>query len=350
MVARVERDASGGRPGEFEGLLSARGASVQVPITSLVKADSPRRTGEDTQHVKLLAESETQFPPIVVLYPSMRVIDGMHRLRAAELRGREMIDVRFYTGTERDAFVLAVQMNVEHGLPLSLADRTAAAARIVESHPMWSDRMTARVTGLAASTVRAIRQRSIDGSAQSNTRIGRDGRTRPLNTAAARRVASRLLLNHPQASLREIARASGLAPSTVQDVRRRLRAGENPVPPRQQGGLRKRGSSSRAPRERGANNSKEGVDTEAALTALDVLRRDPSLRFSDAGRMLLRWLDSQFASTSDWERLVEKVPPHCADLVVELAESSARRWEEFAAALRQRVDRDRNGAYSNSSG
>jgi hypothetical protein len=45
---------------------------------------------------------------------------------------------RFYDGTEVGEFVLAVKVNSAHGLPLPLAHRTAAAARIAASHPQWS--------------------------------------------------------------------------------------------------------------------------------------------------------------------------------------------------------------------
>ncbi|WP_220378005.1 hypothetical protein [Streptomyces inhibens] len=47
------------------------------------------------------------------------------------------IGVKFFDGSEKDAFVLAVESNVHHGLPLTLSDRTAAARRIVKSHPEW---------------------------------------------------------------------------------------------------------------------------------------------------------------------------------------------------------------------
>ena len=133
--------------------------TVVLAISSLVLAESPRQSGESADHVEVLAESEAQLPPIVVHGQSMRVIDGMHRIRAAVLRGEEKIEARIYHGTEDDAFVLAVQLNIAHGLPLSRADRTAAAVRIMRSHPRWSNRMVASaiLCGLAhCSVVRTI--------------------------------------------------------------------------------------------------------------------------------------------------------------------------------------------------
>ena len=116
---------------------------VVLSLNSLVLNESPRQSGESVDHVEVLAESEAQLPPIVVHGQSMRVIDGMHRIRAAVLRGEEKIEARIYHGTEDDSFVLAVQLNIAHGLPLTRADRIAAAVRIMGSHPQWSNRMIA---------------------------------------------------------------------------------------------------------------------------------------------------------------------------------------------------------------
>ncbi|WP_369395244.1 hypothetical protein AB5J72_31090 [Streptomyces sp. CG1] len=107
----------------------------------------------------------------------MRVVDGAHRLRAVLLRGEEYIEARFTEGTREDAFVLAVRLNSQQGLPLSQADRTAAAERIIVTHPQWSDRRIAGSTGVSPATVAALRRRSGASEAQLNTRAGRDGRS-----------------------------------------------------------------------------------------------------------------------------------------------------------------------------
>jgi ParB-like chromosome segregation protein Spo0J len=51
----------------------------------------------------------------------MRVIDGIHRVEAAKLRGAKEIEARLFDGDESASYVLAVQANVTHGLPLSRA-------------------------------------------------------------------------------------------------------------------------------------------------------------------------------------------------------------------------------------
>ena len=205
-------------------------AVFTLPISSLRAGDSPRLGGEDTQHIRLLAESEAPLPPIVVHRATMRIIDGMHRLRVAHLRGRRTIDVVFFDGTEDEAFVMAVQANMAHGLPLCRADREAAAARLLTRDPRRSDRWIASIAGLSAGTVAAIRRRSGRGGEPDAARIGQDGRVRPLNSAAGRQLARDAILQNPGASLREIATAAGISPTTVRDVRERLRRGEDPVP------------------------------------------------------------------------------------------------------------------------
>src|ERR1700733_805207 len=132
---------------------------TRVPVASLMDAESPRCLGEDPEHVRAIAELEEDLPPIVVNRASRRVIDGMHRLKAARLRGDDEVEVRLFDGDDASSFVLAVRVNIIHGLPLTLTDRKAAAERIVKAYPQWSDRMVALVTGLAAKTVAALRGR-----------------------------------------------------------------------------------------------------------------------------------------------------------------------------------------------
>lgn len=204
----------------------------RVPLAALLPADSPRHEPERAEHARLLAGTEAALPPIVVHRPTMRVIDGTHRLRAAALLGRSEIDVRYFDGPAEDAFVLAVEANVEHGLPLSHSERTAAARRILRSHPRWSDRAIASVVGLSSKTVAAYRHKLGGALAEVATRVGQDGRTRPLSSAEGRRIAGRLILESPEASLRVIARQAGISPGTVRDVRARMSRGEDVVPSR----------------------------------------------------------------------------------------------------------------------
>ncbi|MEU5869293.1 MULTISPECIES: cell cycle transcriptional regulator TrcR [unclassified Nonomuraea] len=312
----------------FLGSLSEE--SELVPVTVLRPGDSPRIAGQDPLHVRALAQLDIELPSIVVHRPTMRVIDGMHRLNAVRLRGGTTIRARFFDGSDHDAFVLAVKLNSAHGLPLSRADRTAAAARILVSHSDWSDRLVAKLSGLSHTTVASIRRRSTGNSQQLNARTGRDGRTRPLSTSEGRQLAGRLMAERPSAPLREIAEAAGIALATARDVRERVRRGEDPVP-----GKLRDDDVQQADQPRKAPQS---APPEEIATVLEQLRRDPSLRMSERGRTILRLLDiAQMASrTSDWTMLSDSVPPHCATRLARVARASAEAWLHFAQAIEKR--------------
>jgi hypothetical protein len=305
----------------------------KVPIRLLQPADSPRLTGEDTEHIRVLAESDASFPPILVHRSTMRVIDGMHRLAATRRRGHESIDVEYFDGSDEAAFVLAVQANVVHGRPLTFADREAAATRIIGSHPHWSDRAISAVTGLGAKTVAAIRRRTGLVDAAPAARVGLDGRTRPLNGAEGRRIASGLIQQRPDVSLRAIARAAGISPTTARDVRERLRRGDDPVP----AGTRKL-NGRRTADGAGANGQPPSAHSPASV--LQNLKVDPTLRFTESGRSLLRWLFRHSVGQEEWAQAAMAVPPHCSYLVAALARTWATEWTEFAARLEQRARSD----------
>jgi len=264
----------------------------------------------------------------------MRVIDGMHRLKAAKLRGDRTIEATFYEGDDLEAFVMAVRVNVQHGLPLSLSDRKAAAARIVRWSPRWSDRAIAEVSGLSAKTVGAIRADSEAALPEVHHRIGRDGRVRPLSTVDGRRLASELITLNPESSSREIARMAGISPSTVRDVRDRIHRGEDPVPTRRRTG----NHAERPTRERRLQEQIRSVQSfECRDEILDKLSRDPAVRMTEHGRVMLRWLNSQSQQADkDWSLLAKQVPEHCTHLVADLACSIADAWLEFAVEMRSR--------------
>lgn len=310
---------------------------IEVKISLLSTVDSPRTSGEDPDHVEALSVVQSPLPPILVHRPTMRVIDGLHRVRAAELRGQDRIAVTFFEGSEADAFVLAVESNIMHGLPLSKADRKRAAARIVTSHPQWSDRMVASVTGFAPGTVADIRRGLPGTSAADESRIGQDGRVRPINAAAGRRIAGRIIGENPSLSLRQIARMAGISPETARDVRDRLRRGEDPLPGRQ----------SRKPTNPEARLSapQRGIGVAAVHGRLSVqdhsivverLKADPALRLSETGRTLLRLLNLHTINAKEWQRIIDNVPPHCSGIVASLADEYAVMWSELALRLGDR--------------
>ncbi|MBV9845478.1 MAG: hypothetical protein JOZ47_10445 [Kutzneria sp.] len=66
---------------------SGRPRLERAAVSALMVADSPRPSGENDYHCRLLAEPTSPLSVTVVLRSTMGVIDGTHRLRAAVLRG-----------------------------------------------------------------------------------------------------------------------------------------------------------------------------------------------------------------------------------------------------------------------
>jgi ParB-like chromosome segregation protein Spo0J len=285
---------------------------VLVDLDELSEGESPRVAGIDEAHVEVLAAVLDRLPPILVHQETLRVIDGAHRVLAARALGRTRLPARLVDADAADAFVAAVRANTSHGLPLSLPDRKAAAATILRTHPHWSDRMIADVVGLSAKTVAATR--TGDGSALTG-RLGRDGKVRPLDGARRRRVAARLLGENPDLSLRQVARMAGISPETARSVKVRLARGAEP-----------------ADADRKAPVRAAPAQPDLA-TVVRRLRADPSLRFTETGRALLRLMEAHVVSSGRWESVAAGVPPHCRSTVAAVADEFARAWHSFAEQL-----------------
>lgn len=291
---------------------------VQVPIDLLVLDASPRLCGEDEGHVHLLAESISALPPIVVHRATMRVIDGAHRVRAARLSGRRTIAAEYFDGDDHEAFVLSVQANIAHGLPLTTADRKAAAERIVDSYPSWSDRAIAKVTGLSPKTVGALRPRPGVDDAAPSTRIGLDGRVRPVDHRTSRRRAAEYMAGHPGATADDLMRVSGLSRRTVRKVLSEQATGDEA---------------------RAQPLSSVPIDDHRSADAREltcVLRRDPSLRFSESGRAFLRMLGAAALWDENAERMIDELPPHCIGTLAEAVRNCARTVRNIAEKLEAR--------------
>ncbi len=310
-----------------------RDAAVElVPLDALLVSYTPRVAGVDGEYATSLAELETELPPILVHRGTMTVIDGLHRLRAAALRGQAHIRVRWFDGPEDDTELLSVAMNVAQGRPLSMADRTAAAELIFASRPHWSDRAVATVAGLSAKKVSEIRLTAA-GALPGERRIGLDGRARPLNSAHGRELAGRLMQEDPSASLRTIAKKAGISPATVADVRDRLTRGEDPVPPRQRG-LTDVEPRPKRPVQRSPQVQEPETKSPGELFMIfDSLRRDPSLRLNEVGRNVLRMLDACSLVAKDRQTIIANLPPHCKAQMSELMNGYAELWRMFASEL-----------------
>ncbi len=321
----------------------------RVRIEALLPADSPRLDGVDDNHVRRLADIYATLPPILVHRASMRVVDGMHRVAAAATKGLTSVEVQYFDGADEEAFLRSVTANIAHGLPLSVADRKAAAERILRSHSDLSDRAVAAYTGLDAKTVATLRPCSTADSPRSNIRIGADGRAHPLDRTAERIRAAELMTRRPDLPLRAIVKETGLSLGTAHDVRQRLLRGEAPVPTgrrtsarREQPAAEDRSASAATPPAAGTGAPSDGnvsAGSSRTRSSLETLRRlagDPSLRHSESGRQFLRWLHTHFMVDEAWRQQADTIPPHCTGTVAELALQCAGAWKRFAEDLDRR--------------
>ncbi|RMI30416.1 ParB N-terminal domain-containing protein [Nocardia stercoris] len=314
-VPHAGNDVSVYAPGSIDSL-----PSVRLSISEIDSVDYVRLGGVSQPHVRHLAELDVELPPIVVHSSTMRVIDGVHRIRAAVLRGDTSIEARLFTGSEEECFLLAVYLNSSHGLPLSRSDRTAAAIRLVRTQPEWSNRVIAGVVGLAPGTVGKLRQ-AAGQIGQSTKRLGRDGRLRPVDGMAARERVVELLARTPTASARSIAREVGISHSTVQEIRRRMERGE---------GDRAPGNPALEPGKSSGYTFVENRKNSAEL--LRKLINDPSVRSSESGRQLIRWLHNGNV-VGEWHTHQNSVPGQWIGAVAELARTFATEWNAFADTL-----------------
>jgi ParB-like chromosome segregation protein Spo0J len=307
-------------------------ASTTLPIAALEVGPSRRERGVDPAHVAALAEVAESWPPILVNRSGRVVVDGQHRVAAAKQLGLREVHVIWFDGSDIESHLEFVRRNVSHGLPLTLAERRAAARRFVSSCPEFSDRGIAEVCGLSPRTVRRLREEAgavaerTNGSRRGQRRVGRDGRVRPIDPKATRAGIAEELARQPDASLRKIASAVGASPETVRSVRNELRGTD-------------------------ASTRAGGLADDPAATALSLLSRSPGSRvglvcrddraFTDRedGAQFVEWFGATSVEQCQLWRYVESVP---LSRVYEIADEARRRaefWTDFAGAVEGRVRR-----------
>jgi hypothetical protein len=292
---------------------------VRVRVGRLRRGDSPRLGGIDTAHLDALVELDGAWPPLLVT-PSMRILDGHYRHLAARRIGMREVECTIFEGDDTSGYVESVRRNSVHGLPLTLAERRAAATRVLLLEPAWSDRRIGHICGLAHETVGRIRRGlSADGTISLHEkRLGRDGALRSL----------------PR-------RDAGTAPPVGDrvEVIPLPTVGERPEPAIGPGSQR-RGTPRGAPR--GPDVVGVVTGAPAAPAALTALSTDPAFTSTDAGTGFVGWFDG--TSLGDgWSGHVDAVP---LSRVYEVADEARRRasaWNEFADSLVARAGRDGRG-------
>lgn len=312
--------------------LHSTGEVVRAVLAQLGNGPAVRRERTDLDHVAALVESGGEWPPITVTGIEGHIIDGHHRASAARRLGWETIPAVVVEVDHRsvEGLELATKANIEHGLPLSLAERKSIAARFAKETD-WSDRRIAAACGLTHKTVADHRPRRAGGenAPPARPRVGADGKAYPTPDQAVerRQAAAREVEAKPTASDREIAQRIGLSPRTVADVRRRNAAGEDAVPPR----LR-------------AVPDPTPEDEPPEVTAGDILgamvavpwARDERCQVSNAARDFARAMDrfTGRALKGVEQAIAEGCPPgDVADMAAVTARETAAMWSRLADQL-----------------
>lgn len=304
---------------------SNRLSELRLLSLSELKVDHGlREDGLDPHHVEALCELGGQWSPVLVWGPDNLVIDGAHRVAAAQRLGITTIPAQSFDGSMVDAFVESVQRNSKHGLPLTLRDRIRAARRIVRVLPEWSDRRIAKVCGLSSTTVGKVRHDASTSEApHAPTRVGIDGRKRPVEPGTTRQRVIQALERNPTGSLRTIAAVACASPETVRTVRKALQA-------------HRVGESTSADRPGpDATTVHERLSSTEKTNLLKYINGDSALTSCSNSERLLKWLES--GSVVDrWPDYVDLIP---LGRVYELADEAMRlseQWVSFARALEAR--------------
>jgi len=179
--------------------------------------------------VRRIVEGLDDCPPILVARDSCVLVDGHMRVAAARAVGRTRMPVTWTSGTPAGLLEQAVIANARHGVPLNTSQRKAAAARLLQSAPTWSNGRIAKVCGISEPVVRRL-PRPGPSPTGVDSRLGADGKTYPQGRGA-QDAARVLLAEHPETPDRAIARAAGLSPTTVGRLRKRASTdGPGPMP------------------------------------------------------------------------------------------------------------------------
>jgi len=219
---------------------------------------------------------------------------------------------------------------VSTGRSRFLAAARQDARRILLAHPERSDRGIASTCGLSPKTVARIRDELVaEGRVRearaTGTRVGRDGRVRPVDASAVRvRIAEELMLR-PDASLRTIARAVGASPETVRSVRSRMVTD---------------GSSAELGVAEGERPLAQIIDLPPRSQDPGVaLRDDRACTDRDGGREFVAWFDTTTLTAEEVWQHMGTVP---LSRVYEVADEARRRaecWLRFAEAVEHRARR-----------
>ncbi|HEX2315140.1 MAG TPA: hypothetical protein VHJ17_15465, partial [Thermomonospora sp.] len=92
----------------------------------------------------------------------------------------------------------------------------------------------------------------------------------------------------------------------------------------------------RIPRDR-PGGGRRSRTSETFAQAVQRLSRDPSLRATEPGRMLLRMLVTTEMDPAQWEWIAVTVPPHRARMIQAIALKRSEEWNRLADLVGRRT-------------
>ena len=297
-----------------------RESTFEVPVEDLRAMGGMREPGLDEDHVQRLVETGGQWPAVLLWEAHGLVLDGVHRLAAAKRLGMATIWASPFVGTSEEAYAEAVRCNVAHGLPLTLAERTNAAYRVLRASPQWSDGRISSVCGLSAKTVARLRRKaSTHGDiTRSDVRVGKDGRARPVEPRTVRARIAEAISEHPEDSLRSIAAQVGASPETVRSVRRDI------------------GPAVQTETQAGPASLPCTLSLVTQQREKVEWSQDRSLSSCPSSAGFLQWFESTEVA-DEWTDYVSAVPLSRVYVIADEARRRARIWRDFAETLEGRV-------------
>jgi hypothetical protein len=307
-----------------------RESVVRIGLGELLVGEPNRRRGVNKAHVEALTRLDGNWPPILVHEESHQVIDGMHRVLAAQALGMTWLACEIFRGSWNDAYVEFLRRNVRNGLPLTLSERKWGADRILRLHPEWADRRIGDICALAAVTVARLRadlpariaERPTDQFEQLDARVGRDGKSRPVNPLALRARILEAEEANPGASLRTVAEKAGASPETVRRIRKSIACARGDRPDSQLGS--------------GVGHRPVAVLDRAQASGVDRWAADRAFSSTSVTTAFAAWFDMSFVD-GRWKDYVDSVPLGRIYEVADECRRRAKSWQEFSVALESRA-------------
>ena len=121
---------------------------------------------------------------------------------------------------------------------------------------------------------------------------------------------------HSQATIRQIGAAVGISTSTAQSIRKVMVESSSPE------------QAPDSQRAQDSMNTRRIMEDQAdplllSMTMAEVLARDPALRGTDAGRVLIQWVRLSIRVHRDPHVFIASLPRHCVKLMPKVTRAMA---------------------------